>query len=145
MNNGYKTIHSCDTVKMQKHTFHSRKRGPPSCQWHGEAVAWLSAYFQFILDWKKTSRKNKSNVTNIPTTTLFNWHINTHPNLYSIYGMPRNRSNGNAFYRFMMTSSNGNIFRVTGHLCGKFTGPRWISRTKASDAELWCFLWFTSE
>ena len=43
----------------------------------------------------------------------------------------------------MMTSSNGNIFRVTGHLCGKFTGPRWISRTKASDAELWCFLWFS--
>ena len=24
----------------------------------------------------------------------------------------------------MMTSSNGNIFRVTDHLCGKFTGPR---------------------
>ena len=24
---------------------------------------------------------------------------------------------------FMMTSSNGNIFRVTGHLCGEFTGP----------------------
>ena len=47
--------------------------------------------------------------------------------------------------RLMMTSSNGNIFRVTGHLCGKFTGPRWISRTKASDAELWCFLWFTPE
>ena len=23
----------------------------------------------------------------------------------------------------MMTSSNGNIFRVTGHLCGAFTGP----------------------
>ena len=39
----------------------------------------------------------------------------------------------------MMTSSNGNIFRVTGHLCGEFTGPRWIPRTKASDAELWCF------
>ena len=33
-----------------------------------------------------------------------------------------------------MTSSNGNIFRVTGHLCGEFTGPRWIPRTKASDA-----------
>ena len=42
----------------------------------------------------------------------------------------------------MMTSSNGNIFRVTGHLCGEFTGPRWIPRTKASDAELWCFLWW---
>ena len=24
---------------------------------------------------------------------------------------------------FMMTSSDGNIFRVTGHLCGEFTGP----------------------
>ena len=23
----------------------------------------------------------------------------------------------------MMTSANGNIFRVTGHLCGKLTGP----------------------
>ena len=23
----------------------------------------------------------------------------------------------------MMTSSNGNIYRVTGHLCGEFTGP----------------------
>ena len=27
------------------------------------------------------------------------------------------------FIRTMMTSSNGNIFRVTGHLCGEFTGP----------------------
>ena len=42
-----------------------------------------------------------------------------------------------------MTSSNGNIFRVTGPLCGEFTGHRWIHRTKASDAELWCFLWST--
>ena len=25
----------------------------------------------------------------------------------------------------MMTSSNGNIFCVTGPLCGEFTGPRW--------------------
>ena len=43
----------------------------------------------------------------------------------------------------MMTSSNGNIFRVNGPLCGEFTGPRRIPRTKASDAELWCFLWST--
>ena len=39
-----------------------------------------------------------------------------------------------------MTSSNGNIFSVTGPLCGEFTGHRWIPRTKASDGELWCFL-----
>ena len=42
--------------------------------------------------------------------------------------------------RSMMTSSNENIFRVTGPLCGEFTGHRWIPSTKASDAELWCFL-----
>ena len=35
----------------------------------------------------------------------------------------------------MMTSSNGNIFRVTSHLCGEFTGHRWIPLIKASDAE----------
>ena len=40
-----------------------------------------------------------------------------------------------------MTLSNGNIFRVTGPLCGEFTGNRWIPRTKANDAELLCFLW----
>ena len=29
----------------------------------------------------------------------------------------------------MITSSNGNIFRVASHLCGEFTGPRWSPRT----------------
>ena len=28
---------------------------------------------------------------------------------------------------FMMTLSNGNIFRVTGPLCGEFIGDRWIT------------------
>ena len=46
---------------------------------------------------------------------------------------------------FMMTSSNGNIFGVTGTLWGESTGHRWIPLTKASDAELWCFLWSESE
>ena len=32
------------------------------------------------------------------------------------------------------------LFRVTGPLCGEFTGHRWIPHTKASDAELWYFL-----
>ena len=39
-----------------------------------------------------------------------------------------------------MTSSNGKVLGVTGLVCGEFTGHRWISRTKASGAELWCFL-----
>ena len=41
----------------------------------------------------------------------------------------------------LMTPSNGNIFRVTGLLYEEFTGDRWIPLTKASDAELWCFIW----
>ena len=47
----------------------------------------------------------------------------------------------------MMTSNDvkWNIFRVTGLFCREFTGHRWIPRTKASDAELWCFLWSVSE
>ena len=45
----------------------------------------------------------------------------------------------------MMTSSYGNIFRVTGHLCGEFTGHRWIPLTKATDVEIWCFLWSVPE
>ena len=47
--------------------------------------------------------------------------------------------------RHMMTSSNGNIFRITGLLCGEFTGHRWIPCTKASDAALWCPLWSARE
>ena len=43
-------------------------------------------------------------------------------------------------HKSMMTSSNGNIFFVTGYSCGEFTGDRWFPRTKASDAELWYFL-----
>ena len=43
--------------------------------------------------------------------------------------------------RIMMTSSNGNLFRVTGPLCGH----RWIPIEKTSDTELWCFLWSAPE
>ena len=38
-----------------------------------------------------------------------------------------------------------NHFRVTGPLCGEFTGYWWISLTRASDAELGCFLWYAPQ
>ena len=45
----------------------------------------------------------------------------------------------------MITLSNWNIFRVTGPLWGE-SACRWrIPLTKASDAELWWFLWTASE
>ena len=40
----------------------------------------------------------------------------------------------------MTMSSNGNIFSVTGPLCGEFTSHRWIHLIKASGAALWFFL-----
>ena len=49
------------------------------------------------------------------------------------------------FSAFMMPPPNGNILRVTGHLWGESTGPRWIPLTKAGDTELWCFLWSAPE
>ena len=49
------------------------------------------------------------------------------------------------YLKLGVDESNGNIFRVTGPLCGEFTGHRWIPSTKASNAELWCFLWTAPE
>ena len=45
---------------------------------------------------------------------------------------------GTSVAMVMMTSSAGNIFRVTGPLCGEFTGE--FPAQRASDAEVWCFL-----
>ena len=51
-----------------------------------------------------------------------------------------------SLYRFnMMTSSNGNIIRVTDDLREEFIDHQWIPRTNASDAELCCFLWSAPE
>ena len=63
----------------------------------------------------------------VPTHSVNNNDVSTHLNHLQentswLYGMD------------MMTSSDRNIFRLTGHLCGEFTGQRWIPRTKASDA-----------
>ena len=40
-----------------------------------------------------------------------------------LYRFVRRRHRRRPQKMFMMTSSNGNFFRVTGHLCGEFTGP----------------------
>ena len=45
----------------------------------------------------------------------------------------------------MTSSSNGTFFGVSHPLCGEFTAHRWIPLTKASDAELWYFLWSALE
>ena len=69
--------------------------------------------------------KAKSNTGLIVYKTKFYLYKYFHWNVHS--GVGWNTS--------MMTSSNGIIFHVTGHLCGEVTGRRWIPRTKANDAE----------
>ena len=64
--------------------------------------------------------------------------------MWTNIGVARNNITCLLYYHricIMMTSLNGNIFRVTDHWCGEFNFHRWVPRTKASDAELWCFLW----
>ena len=39
----------------------------------------------------------------------------------------------------------GKYFRGTGPLLGESFGHRWITHTKAGDAELWCCLWYAPE
>ena len=81
----------------------------------------------------------------IPLLTINRYHIAllsfTTDRRYGIvlYCMPI--ASSTYTYLIMTTSSNGNIFRVTGPLCGEFTGQWWIPRTNTSDAELWRFLW----
>ena len=72
-----------------------------------------------------------SDISVLQRRILIKWTV--HPQKYSCGS------------RSMMTSSNWNIFHVTGSLCGEFTGHRWIPRTKASDAGLWSFLWTAAE
>ena len=78
--------------------------------------------------------------------SLEGWHGDLSLVVNNWIWVPRGRQYAlHSFISVMTTSSNGNIFRVTGHLCGEFTGDRWIPRKKASDAELWCFLWSAPE
>ena len=50
-----------------------------------------------------------------------------------------------SWYRTWWRQQMETFSRVTGHLCVEFTGDRWIPRKKASDVELWCFLWCLPE
>ena len=46
---------------------------------------------------------------------------------------------------FMMTSSNGNSFRATGHLCGEFPVTSEFPSPKTSDDDFLYFLWSAPE
>ena len=60
-------------------------------------------------------------VCETPTILLSSWCYNG--DVCDIHLLHRNHDTLLPNMSSMMTSSNGNIFRATGHLCGEFTGP----------------------
>ena len=63
-------------------------------------------------------------------SVLQNYHQNCLPcyhfHISQVNGLNRVSSGDNGQMWIMMTSSNGNVLRVTDVLCGEFTGHRWI-------------------
>ena len=60
-----------------------------------------------------------------------------------IYNKPQNSMPINQAAMTQFSAIHDDVIKwkhFTGHLCGEFTGHRWIPHTKASDAELWCSL-----
>ena len=105
---------------------------------------WAKNILQTCTARKIESLCNQSDHCNQIPTTYVEAPLTLPPSICGIapvYSWHRNNQGPVPVSDNMMTSSNGNLFRVTGHLCGEFTGPRWIPRTKASDAELWCFFY----
>ena len=122
-----------------------------------QKVLGLSRQFWGSLNWsiiwvpycnpKEMCRFNIPHITttkqNLPNCAHMQWGCSAIFIMYTwLLIIVRNMLTQRRPFDIMMTSSNKNIFRVTGHLCAEFTDPRWIARTKASDVEFWCFLCF---
>ena len=148
---GYSHVHQalCPSVniKIRWHMWSATHliptAGAPSCNGYNErSTRYKTAVYNRIPYLPRTDYKNKSREKSVAS----NWEMTFGKKLKTkssqgahIPPMPNKSSMKLCLH--MMTSSNGNIFRVTGPLCGEFTGHRWIPSTKASDVELWYFLW----
>ena len=95
--------------------------------------------------WKQQQQRQQNNNNNVYTNSKplcnVNWKVigflSKGEFMIVGVGVPPHKIIGLPFH--MMTSSNGNIFRVTGHLCRELTSHRWIPCAKASDAKLCVF------
>ena len=63
----------------------------------------------------------KSHLLSKPQASWSYTHLRKKDNSTLIHRCKQGRN-----YANRMMSSNGNIFRITGHLCREFPGPRWI-------------------
>ena len=76
--------------------------------------------------WISDELNNRSDITSYAQVVCIDQHYTRHrPNRWLL----RNIAWTTFRCIIMMASSNGNIFRVTGPMCGEFTGHRWIPLT----------------
>ena len=116
-------------------TFYSKLKSFHSCTWkcrlrNGGHFISSSISWMILVSGSQESTRNRWGNQN--------QHTDTAVCMFPGTNCPRPVLRNTRTSRCMMTSSNGNFFHVTGHLCGEFTGLRWIPHTKASDAVLWC-------
>ena len=104
------------------------------CQWLYQAIIWVNVdpavcrYVAFLGYNEWTDTEITIRLPSVCEATIKNrgkciTRIGRHP-WYNREWKPKHKNPCAYFTRLqsMMTSSNGNIFRVTGHLCGEFTG-----------------------
>ena len=102
----------CMLWALWKNWSHSMKCIPPEALMH-----WSGEYFTSCIPITIT-KMNLYRVVKQPVFSL--WHIDQ-SSIFAMIGLGTCLSSNR--YKVMMTSSNVNIFRVTGSLCGEFTGP----------------------
>ena len=89
-----------------------------------------------IPQWERSSENTEMSFTNLKDFTVFGGHFGRH---LEFRKMPTDAARASRWFWFhmissirisnnMMTSSNGNIFRVTGHLC-EFPAQRPVTRS----------------
>ena len=84
------------------------------------------------------SHSRNSNTLIFSLLKIVSW-LNSIKLIWTVYICIMSQRRRSLSSPLMMMTSNGNIFRVTGPVCGEFTRHRWIPGTKASDAELLMF------
>ena len=70
---------------------------------------WNCFIWKFLISHRCSSPKDPNQYKEVSSSKWYYTEVRFHP---------------------MMTSSNGTIFRVTGHFCGEYTGHQWIPHTQ---------------
>ena len=109
------------------------------CSWYFPFPYFQSIPLQASGEFSQASRHSCSLSTDGSGFPPITWLVSNtcHPSMHSPPILKNSKN--------LMTSSKGNIFRVTDPLCGEFIGYRWIPLTKASGADLRNFLWSDPE